>query len=192
MDTENLIKECRRGNLYAQKQLYNQYAEQMLGVCFRYTRQLEDAEDVLQDGFVKVFKNIHQFRQDGPLGAWIRKIMVNTALNYLKSHARYSRELFVGDVAESLHPVSNDKPAEMLESKLSAMQIALLIQKLPVGYQTVFNLHALDGYAHADIAEMLGIRETTSRTQYFKARKVLMEWMEREGDSITKSGHHAR
>ena len=192
MDTENLIKECRRGNLYAQKQLYDQFAEQMLGVCFRYTRQLEDAEDVLQDGFVKVFKNIHQFRQDGPLGAWIRKIMVNTALNYLKSHARYSRELFVGDVAESLHPVSNDKPAEMLESKLSAMQIALLIQKLPVGYQTVFNLHALDGYAHADIAEMLGIRETTSRTQYFKARKVLMEWMEREGDSITKSGHHAR
>ena len=192
MDTENLIKECRKGNLYAQKQLYDQFAEQMLGVCFRYTRQLEDAEDVLQDGFIKVFKNIHQFRQDGPLGAWIRRIMVNTALNYLKSHARYSRELFVGDVAESLHPVSNDKPAEMLESKLSAMQIALLIQKLPVGYQTVFNLHALDGYAHADIAEMLGIRETTSRTQYFKARKLLMEWMQREGDSITKSGHHAR
>ena len=88
-----LVKECLKNNRASQKQLYNQFAEVMLGVCYRYTKSLTDAEDVLQEGFIRVFKNLHQYRFDGELGAWVRRIMVTTALNYLKRNAKYQNYL---------------------------------------------------------------------------------------------------
>ncbi len=170
-DTEQLVKECLKGRPAAQKKLYEFFAPQMLGVCFRYTKSLQDAEDVLQDGFVRVFRFIHQYRQDGEVGAWIRRIMVNTALNYLKQSKKYQHDLLF-DKAE-LQMVSNESP----EMNLNVKDLALLIRQLPTGYQTIFNLHAIEGYTHIEIGGMLGINESTSRSQYMRARNLLISWI---------------
>lgn len=172
MDEKQLVKECLRGNTNAQRMLYERFAKTMLGVCYRYTKSLKDAEDVLQDGFVKVFTNIHQYKFEGELGAWIRRIMVNTALNYLKSNRRYRDEMFFPAEAP-LHAVDAANPALQLETK----ELADLIRQLPPGYQTVFNLHAIEGYSHVEIGEMLGISDGTSRSQYARARGLLINWI---------------
>jgi RNA polymerase sigma factor (sigma-70 family) len=173
MTDQELVKDCLKGKRAAQKQLYARYAETMLGVCYRYTKSMTDAEDVLQEGFIKIFKNLHQFKFEGELGAWIRRIMVNTAINFLKSNSRYQAELSFTDT--SLHPVSTDDPVILLQAK----DIAELIRQLPPGYQTIFNLYAVEGYTHVEIGKILGINEGTSRSQYARARTLLISWMKK-------------
>ncbi|HLX91367.1 MAG TPA: RNA polymerase sigma factor [Puia sp.] len=182
MDHNRLIRECLKNNAAAQKELYGIYAEIMLGVCYRYTKSLTDAEDVLQDGFVKVFKNLNQYKGDGELGAWIRRIMVNTAINFLKSQAKYQYDLSF--VENGLHPISNDNP----EIGMSTKELAELIRQLPPGYQTIFNLHAVEGYSHVEIGKILGINEGTSRSQYARARMLLIAWIKKNSqDNKTES-----
>ena len=171
MDYTKLIAGCLNYNSDAQKQLYEHFAPAMLGVCFRYTKSISDAEDVLQDGFVKVFKHLKQYKSEGELGAWIRKIMVNTALNYLKSQKKYRHEMSFDEA--TLHPVSLEDPAVLMEAK----ELSLLIRQLPTGFQTIFNLHAVEGYSHVEIGGMLGISDSTSRSQYMRARATLIEWV---------------
>jgi RNA polymerase sigma-70 factor (ECF subfamily) len=173
MDDRQLVKGCLKGKPEAQRELYNRYARPMLGVCYRYTKSLKDAEDVLQDGFVRVFTHIGQFKSEGELGAWIRRIMVNTALNFLKRNRKYRDEMFFGD--QPLHPVTDDNP----ELKLQAKELADLIRQLPQGYQTIFNLHAVEGFTHVEIGAMLGISDGTSRSQYARARALLVSWIEK-------------
>ena len=173
MDHQRLVKDCLKGKPQAQRELYEQFAEIMLGVCYRYTRSMRDAEDVLQEGFVKVFRYLHQYKQQGELGAWIRRIMVNTALNYLKRHRKYQEEMFFTE--EYMHPVADDDPAVRLQAK----EIADLVRQLPQGYQVIFNLHAIEGYTHVEIGEMLGISDGTSRSQYSRARNLLITWIEK-------------
>ena len=173
MDYRKLVKDCLRHLPEAQWQLYNHFAPPMMAVCYRYTKSINDAEDVLQEGFVKVFHNLSQYRFEGDLAAWIRRIMVNTALTYLKQHKRYSTELLFEEI--NLHPVSRENPHLMLQGK----EIAQLIRQLPTGYQTIFNLHAIEGYTHVQIGEMLGIDTGTSRSQYARARALLITWIER-------------
>jgi RNA polymerase sigma factor (sigma-70 family) len=168
-----LIQGCLKQDRASQKMLYNEYAEQMLGVCFRYTKSLADAEDIMQEAFVKVFKNLHQYKGDGELGAWIRRIMVNTALNYLKSNRKYQGDLSFDQV--TMHPVADDDPQVLLDSK----ELVNLIRQLPAGYQLIFNLHAVEGYTHVETGEMLGISETTSRSQYSRARALLITWIKK-------------
>lgn len=168
-----LVKECLRGKRSAQKALYDQYFKDMMAVCYRYTKSVADAEDVLQDGFVKVFTHLHQYAQTGELGAWIRRIMVNTAINYLKKNNRYQAELSFSDVP--LHPVVFENP----EITLQARELANLIRQLPPGFQTIFNLYAVEGYSHVEIGQMLGIHEGTSRSQYSRARALLITWIKR-------------
>jgi RNA polymerase sigma factor (sigma-70 family) len=134
---------------------------------------MSDAEDVLQDGFVKVFKHLDQYKSEGELGGWIRKIMVNTALNYLKTNKRYQYDLMFNEM--SLHPVSADDPLIQLQAK----ELSELIRQLPTGYQTIFNLYAVEGYSHVEIASMLGISDGTSRSQYARARTLLIEWIKK-------------
>src|SRR3954469_18577135 len=136
----SLIKNCLKGRPAAQKQLYEEFAQTMLGVCYRYTKSLHDAEDVLQEGFVRVFKFLHQYNQEGELGAWIRRIMVNTALNYLKKSQKYQHDLLF-EKAE-LHVISNEDPEVLLNAK----ELAELIRQMPTGYQTIFNLYAVEGF----------------------------------------------
>ncbi len=173
MDAYRLVKDCIKGRPEAQRQLYDEFSEAMLGVCYRYTKSFADAEDVMQEGFIKVFRNIGQFRFQGELGGWIRRIMVNTALNYLKQNKNYQGDLSYFDNA--MHPISDQNP----DVNLLAKDLADLIRQLPTGYQTIFNLHAVEGYSHVEIGKMLGINEGTSRSQYARARGLLITWLEK-------------
>ena len=173
MEYEQLVKDCLKLNPEAQKKLYNLFASSMLGVCFRYTKSVADAEEVLQEGFIKVFARLSQYNGGGELGGWVRKIMVNTALNYLKTNKKYRHDLLFNEMP--LHVVSTNHPEVILQSK----ELAELIRQLPTGFQTIFNLYAVEGYKHAEIAGMLGINEGTSRSQYARARTLLIEWIER-------------
>lgn len=156
----------------------------MLAVCYRYTKNLADAEHVMQDGFVKVFTHITKFRGEGEPGAWIRKIMVNTALTFLKTNSRYLSEMVYEET--HLHPVSDDDPAVRLEAK----DLAHLIRQLPTGYQTIFNLHAVEGFSHVEISKLMGINAGTSRSQYARARAVLIKWISEQSSRKT-GGQHA-
>jgi RNA polymerase sigma-70 factor (ECF subfamily) len=165
-----------KGDRKAQLMLYEQFADAMMAVCYRYTKSRQDAEDVLQEGFVKVFTRMHQFKFDGELAGWIRRIMVNTAINYLKKNSKYQSEMaFTDDV---MHPVSTDEPMV----RMNAKELALLIRQLPTGYQTIFNMYAVEGFSHGEIAEMMGINEGTSRSQYSRARSLLITWMNKESN----------
>ncbi len=175
MDERQLVKNCLKNNSAAQRELYLQYAKSMLGLCYRYTKSIKDAEDVLQDGFVKVFTSLSQYKFEGELGAWIRRIMVNTALNFLKKNSRYRSEMIFLE-QPPLHPVADDNPIAEIEAK----ELAALIRQLPHGYQTIFNLYAVEGYSHVEIGEMLGISDGTSRSQYARARAVLIGWIEKK------------
>lgn len=173
MDYKTLVKDCIKCMPDAQRQLYEHFAPSMLGVCFRYTKSIADAEDILQDGFVKVFKHLHSYKFEGELGGWIRKIMVNTALNFLKTNKKYQYDLSFSEMA--LHPISVNDPVIQLQTK----ELSELIRQLPTGFQTIFNLHAVEGYTHVEIASMLGISDGTSRSQYARARALLVEWIEK-------------
>jgi RNA polymerase sigma factor (sigma-70 family) len=173
-EERQLVNDCVKGKPEAQRKLYEQFARNMLGVCYRYTKSMKDAEDVLQDGFVKILLSIHQFKFEGDLGAWIRRIMVNTALNFLKRNRKYRDEMYFKE--QPLHPVTNDNPVITLEAK----ELANLIRQLPPGYQTIFNLHAVEGYTHVEIGQMLGIGDGTSRSQYSRARSLLISWIEKD------------
>jgi RNA polymerase sigma-70 factor (ECF subfamily) len=170
-DHTTLVKNCLKGKAAAQKQLYEEFASPMLGVCYRYTKSIQDAEDVLQEGFVRVFKFLDQYNGEGELGAWIRRIMVNTALNYLKKSQKYQHDLLF-DKTELVAISSNDP-----EVLLNAKELAELIRQLPTGYQAIFNLHAVEGFSHVEIGQMLGISENTSRSQYMRARHLLISWI---------------
>jgi RNA polymerase sigma factor (sigma-70 family) len=185
MDQRQLVNDCRKGEPAAQRQLYDLFASSMLGICYRYTKSMADAEDVVQEGFIKIFKNLHQYKADGELGAWVRRIMVNTAINYLKRNRDYQTELLFTDT--KLHPVSGDDPEVLLNCK----DLADLIRQLPTGYQTIFNLHAVEGYSHVEIGKMLGIHEGTSRSQYARARALLISWL-KKFSSDTKAESYAR
>lgn len=173
MDERQLVKDCLKGKPQAQRQLYEHFAQTMLGVCYRYTKSMKDAEDVLQEGFVRVFTYLGQYKQEGELGAWIRRIMVNTALNYLKRHRKYREEMVFTE--QPLHPVAEENPVISLQAK----ELADLVRQLPPGYQSIFNLHAVEGYSHVEIGEMLGISDGTSRSQYARARALLISWLEK-------------
>lgn len=173
MEYNQLLKDCLKLKPEAQRKLYEHFAPLMLGVCFRYSKSMNDAEEILQEGFVKVFSRLDQFKGEGELGGWIRKIMVNTALTYLKTNQKYRYELSYDEMP--LHVVSTENPAVDLQTK----ELAELIRQLPTGFQTIFNLHAVEGYKHSEIASMLGINEGTSRSQYARARILLIEWIEK-------------
>jgi RNA polymerase sigma factor (sigma-70 family) len=183
MEYSKLVRDCLKGKPDAQKQLYEHFADTMLGICYRYTKSLKDAEDVLQEGFVKVFLNLKQYRNEGELGAWIRRIMVTTALNFLKRNRNYRDQMYFP--TEYLHPVVAEDPSVILDAK----NIAELIRQLPPGYQTIFNLHAIEGYSHVEIGAMLGITDGTSRSQYARSRALLISWLEKYSAANKKENY---
>lgn len=183
--TAKLIKDCLKNKKEAQHELYQLYAPMMLGVCYRYTKSIEDAEDVLQEGFIKVFTNIHQYKQDGELGAWIRRIMVNCAISYLKKHSRYKKDLQLTDVG--LHPISSDNPSISLDTK----DLVRIIRDLPLAYQTIFNLIGIEGYNAVEVAEILNININTVRSQYSRARALLIKAIE-QNNQHTNNISYAR
>lgn len=178
METLQLVKSCIKQNRQAQQTLYNTYASNMLGLCYRYTKSLHDAEDVLQEGFIKVFNHLEQFKNDGDLGAWIRRIMVNTAITYLNKHSRYKKEMSLDTI--NLHPVAN----ENVELNMNVKDLVECVRKLPSNYQTIFNLVAVEGYSQVEIAEMLQTSVNTIRSQYSRSRAMLIKIIDEETDAI--------
>lgn len=164
---QKLVKQCRKGDRKAQRQLYDKYAPQMLSVCRRYVRSLEDAEEVLSNAFIKVFNKIDQYSGEGALGGWIRRIIINESLNFI----RYQKNLFV-EVEEENH---KDFSTTDFQDQMDADYLLAMIGQLPLGYRTVFNLYGIEGYSHQEIGEMLGISENTSKSQLSKARKHLQQ-----------------
>jgi len=156
----------------AQQALYDRYSGKMFALCLRYAKHSAEAEDILQEGFVKVFDKISSFRGDGSFEGWIRRIMIHTAIKYYHKASRKNEAIGW----ESL-PDNPLKPE--VYGQLDADQILGLIQELPEGYRLVFNLHALEGYKHKEIADMLEIGESTSRSQLTKARSMLQNMIEK-------------
>lgn len=167
MNEQQLIEGCRRGERVAQKELYEMYSRKMMGVCLRYVSDRETARDLLQDGFVKVLTNIDSYSGVGSFEGWMRKIFVNCALEYLRKSDVLREAADLDNTSELVHPDSS------AISDLSAAELMKLVQELPVGFRTVFNMFAIEGYSHKEISEMINITESTSRSQFTRARQML-------------------
>ena len=172
MDDATLAEECVNGNIRAQRALFDKYASKMIGVCLRYTKNTNEAEDVLQDGFIKVYQKLKDYKKEGSLEGWIRRIMVNTSLDQLRKNTRQLGDTAIDDVDYKVEGSS------FVIEQLMADDLLKLIQQLPEGYKMVFNLYAIEGYSHQEIGETLGITESTSKSQYSRARAYLRERLE--------------
>jgi RNA polymerase sigma factor (sigma-70 family) len=160
-----LIEGCRRNNRTAQKALFDRMAPKMLSVCRRYVRDRMEAEDVLVVSFTKVFERIGQFKADGSFEGWVRRIVVNESLTYL----RKNKAMYLETDLET----AERQQESVTETGLEAEDLMKLIQELPAGYRMVFNLYAIDGFSHKEIAEQIGITESTSKSQLSRARMHL-------------------
>ncbi len=169
MTEELMLTGCVKNNAAAQEALYNRFSPRMLGVCYRFAKNREDAEDMLQEGFIKVFTQIHQYRNEGALEGWIRRIVVHTCINILKKNKKFT------DSVDIIHATSIHIKEDMIPSIMQAKQVVECIRTLPLGYKTVLNLYAIEGYSHKEIADMLDIEESTSRSQYTRAKAMLEE-----------------
>ena len=169
MTEEMMLQGCLDNLATAQEALYNRFSPRMLGVCYRYARNREDAEDMLQEGFMKIYAQIHQFRNTGALEGWIRKIIVHTCINILKKNKKFS------DSVDLIHASGVQLNENNIPSMLQAKQVVECIRLLPMGYRTVLNLYAIEGFSHKEIGSILDIEESTSRSQYTRARGLLEE-----------------
>lgn len=163
-----LIKGCKAGDRNSQARVYNIYSRKMMGVCLWYSRNRQEAEEILQDGFMRVFTYINTFSGSGSFEGWIRKIMVNAALH------RFRNKTHLKPVIE-LNPASDELPRESPYSLLDAKELINLVQSLPPAYRMVFNLHVLEGMKHREIAKLLGISEGTSKSNLSDARAILQK-----------------
>lgn len=149
-----------------QELLYNRFSPKMYSVCLRYSGNAEDARDLLQEGFIKIFKNLSKYRGDGSFEGWIRRIFVNTSIEHFR------KKVYLQDVTETQERTLEDKEWNVLD-ELAEKDIMKMIHQLSPGYKAVFNMHVIEGYSHKEIAEILGINEGTSKSQLARAKMVL-------------------
>jgi RNA polymerase sigma factor (sigma-70 family) len=168
MDDKELINQCRQGDRVAMEKIYLTYSPRMRALCCRYVRTSFETDEILQDAFLKVFSHIRDYQFLGSFEGWIKKIVVNTAINHYRKNIRFNHVDY-----NHLSP-SKEKAAEIAD-QLSLEELYRIINKLPEGYRFVFNMFAIDGYSHDEIARMLNISSSTSRSQYTRARKNLMQ-----------------
>jgi len=171
---QKLIRGCKKGKPKYQKLLFELYASKMLGVCARYFQRIEEAEDALQDGFVKVFSNINTFRDEGSFEGWIRRIMVNTSLNLHRKNLKHYYHVDIGETETRIADVRFNF------DHLDVQDMLNMIQELPNGYRIVFNLFEIEGYSHKEIADKLGVTVNTSKSQLLKARRKLRERIDKQ------------
>lgn len=163
---EQLVKACQKADPKAQRRVYDKYASRMLSVCRRYFNDEYEAEEAMIEGFVKVFEKIGQFKLEGSFEGWIRRIVVNECLMALRAKKQLGWQTSYDDVLEEPDP-------QLPETSLEAADLMRLIESLPIGYRTVFNLYAIEGYSHEEIARTLQITESTSKSQLHRARALL-------------------
>jgi len=166
MTEDLIIIGCIQNSPVAQRELYSRYAPKMLSVCYRFAHNREDAEDMLQEGFIKVFGQIHTFQNKGAFEGWIRRIMVHTCINILKKNKKFNDSVDIEYAAEAA-------VRESVPGLMQAKQVVECIRLLPLGYRTVLNLYAIEGFSHREIGDMLDIEESTSRSQYTRAKNML-------------------
>lgn len=163
---KELVRKCLSKDRQAQKELYTRYSGVLFAICMRYSLNAENAKDMLQDSFIKAFEVLPRFRFEGSFEGWLKRIAVTTCLDF-------NKKLKTEPFQEDVQAISDIKHDEMVHANLNTVDLINLLQKLPVGYRTVFNLYAIEGYSHQEISELLSISENTSKTQLFKARKML-------------------
>ncbi|SDK79740.1 RNA polymerase sigma-70 factor, ECF subfamily [Salinimicrobium catena] len=169
MRLKKLISQCRKQDREAQEKLYREYADKLFVLCLKYAGNYEEAKDILQDGFIKIFQNIAQFRGKGTFEGWMTRIMINTALKKYQN-----RSVFLSIEEEWVEEPEIEDDEELLSLNV----LIDLVQELPERYRLVFNLYSLDGYSHKEIAEMLNITEGTSKSNLARARIKLKEKIE--------------
>ncbi|MCE2704766.1 MAG: sigma-70 family RNA polymerase sigma factor [Terrimonas sp.] len=169
MTEEVILEGCLRNDSVAQRELYNTYSPKMLAVCFRYAHSREDAEDMLQEAFIKVFTQLRTFENRGSFEGWIRRIVVHTCINTLKKNKKFNESV------DLKHAASISIREETVPAVVQVKQIVDCIRSLPIGYRTVLNLYAIEGYSHREIAQLLDIEESTSRSQFTRAKGMLEE-----------------
>jgi RNA polymerase sigma factor (sigma-70 family) len=172
MSEDEMLRGCKANEEHAQKFLFEKYSGIMTGVCMRYADSYEEAQDIVQDGFIKFFKKIGMFSGKGSLEGWLRRIMVNTALDHLRS---VKNERFKVDIDNVSYKLKQD---ESINSELNTEDLLKLVQSLPTGYRTVFNMYVIEGYTHREIGEELNISENTSKSQFSRARGILRKKLE--------------
>lgn len=168
-----IIERCLVGDRYAQNQLYKLYSKAMFNVSYRITNNFDDAEDALQDAFISAFKNLASYKGDAAFGAWLKRIVINKSINLIKKrHTQFE------EVSDELMEEGDDQVVKV--DQLSVNRIKQAMEKLPDGYRVVFSLYLLEGYDHGEIAEILGITESTSKSQFNRSKKKLKEILEKE------------
>jgi len=169
---EQLIGRLKKGDRKAQKELYDKYSKIFYVICLRYAANTDEANDLLQEGFIKIFLKIKQYSGRGSFEGWMKKIIVNNAIN---NYHKTRKQRYKEDIDNLYNLESDDKYYE--DTDFTYEELITLIQKLPKGYRTIFNLYAIEGYKHKEISEMLNISESTSKSQYHRAKKILQVWL---------------
>lgn len=164
---KEIIEGCKKQNRKAQKMLYDRFSSKFLGVCMRYAKDKPEAEDILQEGFLKIFERIDQYNFSGAFEGWMRRIIVNTAISNYRKNLKHYNLSNIDDIYEFEQEISDP------DVEFSMEEMLRVIQSLSPGYRMVFNLFAIEGYSHKEIAEMLGIDIATSKSQYSRARKIV-------------------
>lgn len=171
----SLIENCINGHRKSQKDLYEFYASKMFAICLRYTKNQMDAEDILQEGFVKLFNNLHRFRNEGSFDGWVRRIFVNTAIEHIRKKSLNTT------MGEGLENIVKDKTKTALDN-LYEKDLIKNSLTLSDGYRTVFTLYAIEGFSHKEIAQQLGITESTSKSQFSRAKALLRSMLQNNRD----------
>ena len=182
-DFKPIISECIAGNPKAQAKLYQQFAPKMFGVCLRYAKDATEAEDNLQEGFIKVFTNLKSFRNDGSLEGWIRRIMINVSLEILrKKHVLYP--------VEDVSVYDSVNFSDDVIAKITADDLMKLIQELPPRYRLVFNLYVIEGFSHQEIALKMSITQGTSKSNLARAREILKKKVHQIFGELNAQNNH--
>ena len=163
---EEIVRGCRKQNSKAQTELFNRFSARFLGICRRYIGSIEDAEDIMISGFMKIFEKIHQFKSEGSFEAWMTRIMVNESLTFIRRNKNMSANVSI-DVAD------REPDYSFAESTLDTDQLLAMVDELPIGYRTVFNLYVMEGYSHKEVAELLNISVGASKSQLSRAKVQL-------------------
>ncbi len=171
-----LIQRCLNNEVLAQNELYRRFAGKMMGVCMRYAKNRDDAKDILQDAFVRVFLNLKSFKAEGSFEGWIKRIMVNTAIKHYHKNLKFSNNTDI----EAAYDVGFDSN---IVGKMGHDELMAKVQTMPDGYRTIFNLYVVEGYQHNEIGEMLGISEGTSKSQLARSRNFLMKLIQNDNNS---------
>jgi len=169
---DHIIKGCRKGDRKAQQALYDKYKSMLFAICLRYASGWHEAEDWFQEGLIEIFGSLYRYKPTGPFGGWLRQVMVNTSLQNLRKKSRMFQTVEIDEVADVY------EADEQMFAKYRQEALVQMLQKLPEGYRAVFNLYVMEGYSHKEIGELLGIKDSASRSQLTRAKAMLRKMLE--------------